>query len=122
MWAFLGRSRSPADQFAVATQLLESGDAVGCLRHADKALQLGSADSDVATLSYHCAVKIGDLTTAQARREQLGLSAMPVLLIQHGLLVRQSGDVPQARALLEEACGRMSGAEQAECLVLLDGI
>ncbi|MDG1480252.1 MAG: tetratricopeptide repeat protein [Myxococcota bacterium] len=122
MWSFLGRSRSPADQFAVATQLLESGDASGCLRHADKALQLGSADSDVANLSYHCAVKIGDLTTAQARREQLGISAMPVLLIQHGLLVRQSGDVPQARALLEEACGRMSGADQAECLVLLDGI
>lgn len=122
MWAFLGRSRSPTDQFAVATRLLESGDAAGCLRHADRALQLGSADSDVANLSYHCAVKAGDLATARARREQLGISVMPVLLIQHGLLVRQSGDVALARELLEEACGRMSGAEQAECQVILDGI
>ena len=122
MWDFLGRSRSPVDQFAVATQLLESGDAAGCLRHADKALQLGSADSDVANLSYHCAVKVGDLITAQARREQLGISVMPVLLIQHGLLARQSGEVSLARELLGEACGRMSGAEQAECQMILDGI
>ncbi|MFT5680295.1 MAG: tetratricopeptide (TPR) repeat protein [Myxococcota bacterium] len=122
MWAFLGRSENPADQFAVATRRLEKGDAVGCLQHADQALRLGSADSDVANLSYHCAVKAGDLVTAEARREQLGVSVMPVLLLQHGLLVARAGDAVLARELLELACPQFPEDEQVECQAILDGI
>ena len=115
MWNFLARSESPQDQFAVATRRLEEGNIDGCRYHADRAMQLGAAGSDIANLSYHCTVLSGDLEAAEDRRAQLGSSVMPMLLFQHALLSLRVGDSAAAGALLDEACPRLSGAEQAQC-------
>lgn len=122
MWNFLGRSSAPADQFALAAHRLEEGDIAGCLFHAEQSLRLGAAGSDVANLSYHCAVRAGELELAAERRIQLGESVMPVLLLQHGLLAAHAGEHEQARAILEEACPRLRGEEQATCLAALGGL
>ncbi len=122
MWTFLGTSRDPADQFAVATRRMEQGDAAGCLRHADQALRLGAAGSDVANLGYHCAIQTSDLAAAAVRREQLGVSVMPVLLFEHGLLAMQLGERALARELLESSCPRLSGVEQGECQAALESL
>jgi len=122
MWNFLGRSSAPTDQFALAAHRLEEGDIAGCLHHAEQSLRLGAAGSDVANLSYHCAVRAGELELAAERREQLGESVMPVLLLQHGLLAAHAGDLEQARMLLEDACPRLRGEEQASCLTALEGL
>jgi hypothetical protein len=47
---------------------------------------------------------------------------MPVLLLQHGLLAAHTGEHEQARAILEEACPRLSGEERSTCLMALEGL